>query len=126
MPITQNIIKANHSKQAMACFFSIKFIEVGMMNVFDPMHPGEFVREMYMEPFDIHAADLAGYLDVSPSTLSRVLNAKADLSVDMAFRLSKVLGRSPESWMNLQMQYDLAKTRRESADKFESLHALVV
>lgn len=116
--------RINKSKQCLV--FSIKFTEVGMMNVFDPMHPGEFIREMYMEPFDIHAADLAGYLDVSPSTLSRVLNAKADLSVDMAFRLSKVLGRSPESWMNLQTQYNLAKTRRESADKFESLHALPV
>lgn len=116
--------RINKSKQQLV--FSIKFTEVGMMNVFDPMHPGEFIREMYMEPFDIHAADLAGYLDVSPSTLSRVLNAKADLSVDMAFRLSKVLGRSPESWMNLQTQYNLAKTRRESADKFESLHALPV
>lgn len=116
--------RINKSKQVLV--FSIKFTEVGMMNVFDPMHPGEFIREMYMEPFDIHAADLAGYLDVSPSTLSRVLNAKADLSVDMAFRLSKVLGRSPESWMNLQTQYNLAKTRRESADKFESLHALPV
>lgn len=119
--------KANRINKSKQCLvFSIKFTEVGMMNVFDPMHPGEFIREMYMEPFDIHAADLAGYLDVSPSTLSRVLNAKADLSVDMAFRLSKVLGRSPESWMNLQTQYNLAKTRRESADKFESLHALPV
>lgn len=89
--------------------------------IFVYVHPGEFIREMYMKPFDIHAADLAAYLDVSPSTLSRVLNAKTDLSVDMAFRLSKVLGRSPESWMNLQTQYNLAKMRRESADKFEAL-----
>lgn len=96
-----------------------------MIKVFDPMHPGEFIREMYMEPFDIHAADLAVSLDVSPSTLSRVLNAKADLSVDMAFRLSKVLGRSPESWVNLQTQYNLTKARKESADKFELLRSIL-
>ncbi|HCW0182156.1 TPA: HigA family addiction module antidote protein [Citrobacter freundii] len=95
-----------------------------MINVFNPMHPGEYLREVYMEPFDIHAADLAEYLEVSPSTLSRVLNAKADLSVDMAFRLSKVLGRSPESWINLQTQYSLDKARKESAEKFSSLRPI--
>lgn len=97
-----------------------------MINVFDPMHPGEYLREMYMEPYNIHAADLAEYLGVSPSTLSRVLNAKADLSVDMAFRLSKVLGRSPESWINLQTQFNLAKTRKESADKFNALRPIPI
>ena len=97
---------------------------VGMINVFNPMHPGEFIREVYMKPFDIHAADLAKYLEVSPSTLSRVLNAKADLSVDMAFRLSKVLGRSPESWINLQTRYSLDKVRKESADNFSVLRPI--
>ncbi|MBJ5090141.1 HigA family addiction module antitoxin, partial [Escherichia coli] len=65
-----------------------------MINLVDPVHPGVFIREMFMEPFEISAADLSEKLHVSPSTLSRVLNGKADLSVEMALRLSRVLGRS--------------------------------
>ncbi|MBJ2790533.1 helix-turn-helix domain-containing protein, partial [Salmonella enterica subsp. enterica serovar Derby] len=52
-----------------------------MINLVDPVHPGVFIREMFMEPFEISAADLSEKLHVSPSTLSRVLNGKADLSV---------------------------------------------
>ncbi|MGL5266259.1 MAG: HigA family addiction module antitoxin [Shewanella sp.] len=84
-----------------------------MVNIFDPMHPGEFIREMYMEPFNISAVDLSERLNVSPSTLSRILNGKADLSVEMALRLSKVLGRSPESWIYMQAQFSLAQVRKE-------------
>ncbi len=83
-----------------------------MINLFEPVHPGDFIRSMYMEPLDISAVDLADRLHISPSTLSRVINGKTDLSVEMALRLSKVLGRSPESWINMQAQHSLAKIRR--------------
>ncbi|EKL6579920.1 HigA family addiction module antidote protein [Yersinia ruckeri] len=83
-----------------------------MINLFEPVHPGEFIREMFMEPFDISAVDLAERLHISPSTLSRVINGKTDLSVEMALKLSKVLGRSAESWINMQAQYSLALGRK--------------
>lgn len=85
-----------------------------MINLFEPVHPGEFIREMYMEPFEISAADLSERLHVSPSTLSRVLNRKADLSVEMALKLSRVLGRSAESWINMQTQYSLYVSRKSA------------
>ncbi|EOI3479934.1 HigA family addiction module antitoxin [Escherichia coli] len=92
-----------------------------MINLFEPVHPGDFIREMYMEPFDISAVDLADRLHVSPSTLSRVINGKTDLSVEMALRLSKVLGRSPESWIAMQAQNSLAKSRKSIEKELETL-----
>jgi addiction module HigA family antidote len=100
--------------------------EEGMITIFDPVHPGEFIREMYMEPFEIHAADLADRLDVSPSTLSRILNGKTDLSVEMALRLSKVLGRSAESWVSMQAQYSLSKMRTALETKLHELSPMAL
>lgn len=71
------------------------------------MHPGEFIKRVYLEPFDIGANELARSLKVSPSTLSRLLNRKSDVSPEMALKLSKVIGRSPESWTMMQDNYDL-------------------
>ncbi|WP_454467848.1 HigA family addiction module antitoxin, partial [Citrobacter cronae] len=65
-----------------------------------------------MEPFEIPAAELADKLEVSQSALSRLLNGKTDLSYEMALRLSKVIGRSAESWVNMQAQYSLSKSRK--------------
>ena len=77
----------------------------------NPMHPGEFISLAYMEPLDLQSNELADRLGVSPSTLSRLLNQKMDVSYEMAMRLSTVLGRSPESWINLQAAYSLDKAR---------------
>lgn len=92
-----------------------------MINLFEPVHPGDFIRSMYMEPFDISAVDLAYRLHISPSTLSRVINGKTDLSVEMALRLSKVLGRSPESWISMQAQHSLAKSRKSIGKELDAL-----
>ena len=95
-----------------------------MINLVDPVHPGVFIREMFMEPLEISAADLSEKLHVSSSTLSRVLNGKADLSVEMALRLSRVLGRSAESWINMQTQYSLNASRK-SPNVIKELDELV-
>jgi addiction module HigA family antidote len=67
------------------------------MQMHAPPHPGEFIREVYLEPFALSARQLATKLAVSPSTLNRLLNGQAGVSPEMALRLSKTLGRSPES-----------------------------
>lgn len=77
----------------------------------NPMHPGEFILWAYMEPLNIQAVELADRLDISPSTLSRIINGKMDLSYEMAVRLSNVLGRTPESWVNLQTAYSLEQAK---------------
>ena len=82
------------------------------MNMHNPPHPGEFIREVYLEPFQITGRQLATKLAVSPSTLNRILNGNSGVSSEMALRLSKTLGRSPESWLAMQDQYDLWSARQ--------------
>ena len=77
------------------------------MTMHNPPHPGEFIREVYLEPFDISSRQLASSLGVSPSTLSRLLKGGSGISPEMSLRLSKVLGRTPESWLVMQDIYDL-------------------
>ncbi|WP_225735853.1 HigA family addiction module antitoxin [Gulosibacter chungangensis] len=72
-----------------------------------PPHPGEFIVEVYLEPFEVSGRELAAQLDVSPSTLSRVLRGTSRVTPEMALRLSKALGRSAESWLAMQDAYDL-------------------
>jgi len=73
----------------------------------NPPHPGEFIREVYILPFNLSSRKVAEILDVSPSTFNRLLNGESNISPEMALRLSKALGRSPESWLAMQDQYDL-------------------
>ena len=82
------------------------------MSMHNPPHPGEFIREVYITPFDISVRKVAESLQVSPSTLNRLLNGDSNVSPEMALRLSKALGRSPESWLAMQDQYDLWNARR--------------
>lgn len=82
------------------------------MGTHDPPHPGEFIREVYIDPYDISVRKVAENLAVSPSTLNRLLNGESNVSPEMALRLSKALGRSPESWLAMQDHYDLWHARK--------------
>ena len=78
----------------------------------NPPHPGEFIRATYIEPFDISIRSLAKSLEVSPSKLTRLISRQSGISPEMALRLSKAVGRSPESWLAMQLNYDLWQTRK--------------
>ena len=78
-----------------------------------PTHPGAFIKGVYLEPFDIGSNELARKLKVSAGLVSRLLNGKTDVSPAMALKLSTVVGRSPESWMAMQGNYNLWKVRSE-------------
>jgi addiction module HigA family antidote len=88
------------------------------MAMHNPPHPGEFIQATYMEPFDLSCRYMATQLNVAASTLSRVLKMQSGVSPEMALRLSKALGRSPESWLAMQDTYDLwqAKKRVKLSD----------
>jgi addiction module HigA family antidote len=77
-----------------------------------PPHPGEFIIEVYLKPNGLSGRELANRLGVAGSTLSRVLKGVSSVSPEMALRLSKALGRSPESWLAMQYQYDLWLARQ--------------
>jgi addiction module HigA family antidote len=82
------------------------------MNMHNPPHPGEFIEATYMQPFKVSCRFLASHLGVAPSTFNRVVKGDSAVSPEMALRLSKVLGRTPESWLNLQHNYDLWKAKK--------------
>lgn len=89
---------------------------------YKPMHPGEFIKRVYLEPHGIGSNELARKLQVSPGMVSRLVNTKADLSPTMALKLSKVLGRSPESWLLMQDNYNLWKARQiVDLDQYEPI-----
>ncbi|MEO1246782.1 MAG: HigA family addiction module antitoxin [Pseudomonadota bacterium] len=84
------------------------------MTMHNPPHPGEFIRETYIQPFDISVRSLADSLDVAPSTLARIVAERSGISPEMALRLSKALGRSPESWLAMQHNFDLWQARKSA------------
>ncbi|MBD3653150.1 MAG: HigA family addiction module antidote protein [Kangiella sp.] len=92
------------------------------MNMNNPPHPGEFILATYMEPFGVSCRTLAKHLDVAPSTLNRILKSKSGVSPEMALRLAKVLGRTPENWLAMQDRYDLLQAKRKL--KLGKLHKL--
>ena len=81
------------------------------------MHPGEYIIEVYLKPLDMGVTDLANRLKVSKSTVSRIINQKADVTPSMALKLSYVLGRSAESWMSMQTSYSLHREIKTFSSK---------
>ena len=82
------------------------------MAMHNPPHPGEFITEVYLEPNNLSGRELAAKLGVAASTLNRILTGASGVSPEMALRLSKALGRSPESWLAMQYNHDLWQAKR--------------
>ncbi len=80
----------------------------------DPIHPGEVIRELCLEPLGLNVTTAAAGLVVNRRTLSGLLNGRTGISPEMAIRLSKAFGGSAESWLTQQMQYDLAQIQKQS------------
>ena len=77
----------------------------------NPPHPGGIVRRQCLDPLGLSVAEAAAGLGVTRQALSDLVNEKAGISVEMAVRLSKAFGSSPETWLGMQMAYDLWRTR---------------
>lgn len=74
-------------------------------------HPGGIIRRRYLDPLNLTLSAVAEALNVSVSSVSRVVSEKADVSSDMALRLSYVLGGTPQMWLNLQASHNLEKAK---------------
>lgn len=77
----------------------------------DPPHPGEIVRAECLEPLGLTVTRAAEGLGVTRQALSDLVNGHAGISVEMAIRLSKAFGSSAETWLGMQMAYDLSQAR---------------
>lgn len=86
------------------------------MQTFKPMHPGEFVKISFIEDTELTTTELANHLNVSSSSLSRLLNEKSDLSYDMAVALEKFSEISAETWMNIQVRYGIHRAKMSKAE----------
>jgi len=76
------------------------------------METGEFIKATYLEPFGYSCRFLAKQLDVASSRLNRILKEQSNVTPEMALRLSKAVGRSPESWLSMQDNYDLRQAKQ--------------
>jgi antitoxin HigA-1 len=95
-----------------------------MMQMYNPPHPGEIIKELCLEPLGLTVTRAAEALGVSRKTLSAILNGRAGISPEMAIRLSMAFDTSAESWLNQQTQYDLWLARQnQQAIKVEKLFA---
>lgn len=81
------------------------------MRMLKPLHPGLFLRSEIIEAYHLSVTEAAKVLRVSRPTLSSLLNAKADLSGDMALRFEKAFGVDMETLMRMQNSYDITETR---------------
>ena len=86
------------------------------MTMKNPPHPGLSVRHDCIEPLGLTITEAAEALGVTRQTLNNLVNGKSGISADMAIRLEKAFGGGAETWLRLQMAYDLAQARRHEVD----------
>jgi len=84
------------------------------MTMKNPPHPGEHIRHDCIEPLGLSITAAAEALGVARQTLNNVINGKSGISPEMAIRLSKAFGGSPDVWLAMQMAYDLAKAQKNA------------
>ena len=86
----------------------IKELNMAMQN---PPHPGGIVKRQCLEPLGLSVTRAAEGLGVTRQALSELVNGNAGVSTEMAIRLSKAFGSTPETWLGMQMAYDLWQAR---------------
>ena len=86
----------------------------------DAPHPGEILREDFIEPLGISITEMAAILGVSRKNLSQIVNEKTGISAEMAIRLSKVFKTSPHVWLGIQKEYELSMALKND----HSIHVL--
>ncbi len=77
----------------------------------NPVHPGQIIREDCLQELGLSVKEAAEHLGVGRAALSAVVNRRASVSIEMAYRLSKAFGSTPDHWMRMQLAYDLAQSR---------------
>lgn len=78
-----------------------------------PIHPGEILREEFMQPLGLSSTALAKAIDVTPARVNDIVRERRGISADTALRLARYFGTDAQSWMNLQKNYELEKAKRE-------------
>jgi addiction module HigA family antidote len=91
-----------------------------------PVHPGEILREDFMPDYGLTVSGLAGALGVSRQSVNELVRERRAVSPEMALRLSRLFGNSPEFWLNLQRAVDLYDTAAATQDDVQRITPLRV
>lgn len=86
-----------------------------------PMHPGEVLREEFMEPMNLTAYALSKAIGVPRTRIERIASEKIGITADTALRLAKYFGNSAEFWLNLQSRFDMLTAERELAGELKKI-----
>jgi antitoxin HigA-1 len=89
-----------------------------------PVHPGEVLREDVVKPLGLTVGEFAAAVGKSPSAVGLVLREKRPVTVDLANRLARALGTSPELWLRLQNAVDIYESARKHGRAYRSIRRL--
>jgi addiction module HigA family antidote len=89
-----------------------------------PAHPGEIIREEFLEPLGISQTELADSLAIPFKTINKLINEKRNLNSELALKLSRYFGTSVELWLNLQNQYDIYFILKNRGKEIKKVHPL--
>lgn len=98
--------------------------EARPLRAWPPIHPGEILREEFLEPLKLKPYTLARRLDTSRARMERLVREEVPVTVDTALRLSRFFGTTPEFWLNLQQMYDLTVAEAASAETLAGIEPL--
>ncbi|MFP4029574.1 MAG: HigA family addiction module antitoxin [Candidatus Brocadiia bacterium] len=87
----------------------------------EPTHPGEMLREEFLRPMDITQRELAESIHVPYQRVNEVINGKRGVTPSTALRLSKYFGNTAGFWMNLQLRWDLYRSKEEESDEIAAI-----
>ena len=90
-----------------------------------PTHPGQIIKEDYLVPLSMSIKDMASVLAISRKTLSKIVNERGSITPEMALRLSRAFGTTPDLWLTLQNNYDLWQAEH-SSDHWKAVKPLPI
>ena len=91
------------------------------MTRLEPVHPGEVLRDDFMEPLGLSATALARAIGVTPARISEIVRGRRGITAETALRLARYFNTDARSWMNLQDRYELEITEREQAEALAAI-----
>ena len=91
------------------------------MTRLDPVHPGEVLKHDFMDPSGLSSNALAKAVGVTPARINEIVRGRRGISAETALRLARYFNTDAQSWMNLQVQYELAHAERTAAPALQAI-----
>lgn len=90
-----------------------------------PIHPGEILREEYLQPLEMSANQLAQAIDVPTNRITEIVAERRAITADTALRLGKALRTTPQFWLNLQQAYELRQAEQEGSASIRAIKPII-